>query len=243
MSGPVGRWWCFCCTSIPLPPRLQHKGDGSVVLMWVLRLLCFHGRLSMATGDEPWLHTAARVAKVPSPSSRVPFGLDLLLRSRDKTMLNKFLFCLAPFSFLFFLLVPAMLRCSEQRRAAHPHDEAALPGGGPVLQGGAGAVGEKAVGPGQNHGPTGQGGGVPRSQPGWETGLFVFWRAARGDVNIDPSGCVQAFPRAAAGRSGSSFPTSTGCVTGCPSAIKPRTPPTKTCWSSSLRSSTPSWWI
>ena len=54
---------------------------------------------------------------------------------------------------------------SEPGRAAHPQDEAELPGSGPVLQRCAGIVGEKTDSPGQNDSPTGQGGDVSRSLP------------------------------------------------------------------------------
>lgn len=87
------------------------------------------------------------------------FRLDFLVRWKHlKMMLNMY----------FGLFLSCWLCCSEQGRAAHPQDEAELPGSGPVLQRRSGIVGEKTDSPGQDDGPARQGGGVPCSLPRWE---------------------------------------------------------------------------
>lgn len=82
-----------------------------------------------------------------------------------KVILN--MFCRAFFWFCW-------LCCSEPRWAAHPQDEAELPGGGPVLQRRAGIVGEKTDGPRQNDGPARQGGDVPCTLPRWNMCVCMY---------------------------------------------------------------------
>lgn len=88
----------------------------------------------------------------------------------DRMMLNVF----------FHLFLFWWLCCSKQRWAAHPQDEAELPGSGAVLQRCAGIVGEKTDSPRQNDCPARQGGDLSCTLPRWETCVCTFLSERKG---------------------------------------------------------------